>query len=80
MKITLHLDDDLIARAKKLAAKERRTLSKLVEEGIALRLESAAPASGTARAADLPVSKCRGGLRQGVNGTSNRSMFDAEGG
>jgi hypothetical protein len=38
MKTTLDPRDDLVARAKALAAKERTTLTKMVEEGLALRL------------------------------------------
>lgn len=78
MKTTLNLNDDLIARAKKLAAKERSTLSKLAEEGLMLRLNRRRSQT-KARIADLPVSKCRGGMRQGIDGTNNRSMFDALG-
>ena len=38
MKTTLDLKDDLLARAKAAAAKERTTLTRMVEEGLALRL------------------------------------------
>jgi len=38
MKTTLNLRDDLVAEAKALAARERTTLTKIVEEGLALRL------------------------------------------
>jgi hypothetical protein len=37
IKITLDLHDDLLARAKALAAQEHETLTKLVEEGLVLR-------------------------------------------
>lgn len=76
MKTTLDLRDYLVTRAKALAAKERTTLTKMVEEGLALRLRrQRAPVAGTLK--NLPVSKRHGGLRKGVDGTSNRSMFDA---
>ena len=76
MKTTLDLRDDLVARAKALAAKERTTLTKMIEEGLALRLRrQRAPLVGALK--DLPVSKRHGGLRKGVDGTSNRSLFDA---
>ena len=76
MKTTLDLRDDLLARAKALAAKERTTLTKMIEEGLALRLRRRkSPGAGALK--DLPVSKRHGGLRKGVDGTSNRSLFDA---
>lgn len=78
MKTTPYLNDDLVDRAKKLAASERSTLSKLVEEGLALRLNRRRLKTNTC-VTDLPVSKCRGGLRPGIDGTRNRSMFNAAG-
>ncbi|MFN0302744.1 MAG: DUF2191 domain-containing protein [Burkholderiales bacterium] len=76
MKTTLDLRDDLIAQAKPVAAKERTTLTKMVEEGLAPRLRRQR-ASLVGRLKSLPVSTRRGGLRNGVDGTSNRSLFDA---
>jgi len=76
MKTTLDLRDDLVAKAKALAAKERTTLTRMIEEGLALRLRrQRAPSKGTLK--DLPLSARQGGLRSGVDGTSNRSLFDA---
>lgn len=78
MKTTLDLRDDLVARAKALAAKQRTTLTKMIEEGLALRLRrQRAPSAGKLR--DLPVSVRRGGLRSSIDGISNRSLFDAAG-
>lgn len=76
MKTTLNLSDDLVAQAKALATKERITLTKMIEEGLALRLRRRRTRQ-TGKLKDLPVSPQRGGLRRGVNGTSNRSLFDA---
>jgi hypothetical protein len=76
VKTTLNLRDDLVARAKALAAKERSTLTKMVEEGLTLRLRHRkAPPAGALK--PLPVSARSGGLRGGVDPTSNRSLFDA---
>jgi hypothetical protein len=76
MKTTLDLRDELLAQAKALAAKERITLTRMIEEGLALRLRRArAPRAVVLKA--LPVSGQRGGLRDGIDGTSNRSLFDA---
>jgi hypothetical protein len=76
MKTTLNLSDDLVAQAKALATKERITLTKMIEEGLVLRLRRRR-ARSAAKVKDLPVSPRRGGLRRGVNGISNRSLFDA---
>lgn len=76
MKTTLNLSDDLVAQAKARATKERITLTKMIEEGLVLRLrrqKGRAPRKFT----ELPVSKRRGGLRPGIDGTSNQSLFDA---
>ncbi len=76
MKTTLDIHDDLLAKAKAAAAKERTTLTKMVEEGLSLRLRRhKAPIPGSLK--DLPISTRRGGLCKGVDGTSNRSLFDA---
>ncbi len=76
MKTTLDIHDDLLAKAKALAAKEHTTLTKMVEEGLALRLRRRkVPIPGALK--DLPVSTRRGGLREGIDGTSNQSLLDA---
>jgi hypothetical protein len=78
MKTTLDLRDDLLAQAKAQAAKESITLTRMIEEGLALRLRRRrAPSSGKLK--DLPVSGQRGGVRSGVDDTSNRSLLDAAG-
>jgi Family of unknown function (DUF6364) len=76
MKTTLNLNDDLVAQAKAVATKERISLTKMIEEGLVLRLRRrrSRPAR---KLADLPVSSKRGGLRPGIDVTSNRSLFDA---
>jgi len=76
MKTTLDISDELLARAKAVAAKERITLTRMVEEGLALRIRRKRPRPmSTLRA--LPVSKAQGGLVSGVDGSSNQSMLDA---
>lgn len=76
MKTTLDIRDELLAKAKAPAAKERTTLTKMVEEGLVLRLRRR-KARMPGKLKDLPVSTRRGGLRDGLDGTSNRSLFDA---
>lgn len=76
MKTTLDLRDDLLAEAKALAAKERTTLTKMIEEGLALRMRRQRR-QDVGKLSDLPVSPRRGGVRQGIDVASNRSLFDA---
>ena len=80
MKTTLDLRDDLLARAKELAAKERTSLTKMIEESLTLRLRSLRSRRERAsrrKLKELPVSAQTGGLRKGIDGASNRSLFDA---
>jgi hypothetical protein len=77
MKTTLNINDQLLANAKALAAQQHTTLTRLIEEGLHLRLRPQAPPSrGTLR---LPVFKGRGGLTTGVNPLSNQAMLSALG-
>jgi hypothetical protein len=76
MKTTLDLSDSLVAEAKALAARQRTTLTRVVEEGLQLRLR-ATPAVPRTAAPRIPVFKGKGGLAAGVNPLSNRSMLDA---
>jgi hypothetical protein len=76
MKTTLNLRDDLVAQAKALAIKESTTLTKMIEEGLALRLRRPRAASRELLK-ELPISSRSGGLRNGIDGTSNHSLFDA---
>ena len=75
MKTTLDLRDDLLARAKELAARERTSLTKIIEESLALRLRG--QKSRGRKLGRLPLSARGGGLCKGVDATSNRSLFDA---
>jgi hypothetical protein len=75
MKTTLDLRDDLLARAKELAAKERTSLTKIIEESLAVRLRRQKALRGKLR--ELPLSPRTGGLRGGIDPSSNRALFDA---
>ena len=75
MRTTLNLDDDLARRAKEAAAREGSTLTRLVEEGLRLRLR--APAWTTAEPAPLPVFRGGTGFAPGIDPLSNRSLLDA---
>ena len=78
MKTTLNLNDQLLADAKALAAQQRTSLTRLIEEGLQLRLRAKAD-SAKLRRVRLPLYKGRGGLVAGVNPLSNKSLLEALG-
>lgn len=65
MRTTIRLREDLLKRAKKRAAEERRTLTALVEEGVAL-VVGRTPRKRAGRV-ELPVSQGSGGVLPGVD-------------
>lgn len=74
MKTTLDLNDALLTQAKTLAAQQHTTLTRLIEEGLQLRLKARSrPRASRA----LPVHRGSGGLRSGLTGLSNKAMRDA---
>lgn len=78
MRTTLDIDDGLLLQAKSLAARERTSLTRLIEESLLLRLRMAqAPGSAKPRPT-LPVFAGRGGLRPTIRDTlSQRALLDA---
>ena len=74
MKTTLDINDQLLIDAKALAVRQRTTLTRLIEEGLALRLR-AQPATALRARVRLPVFKGRGGLVEHVNPSSNRALL-----
>ena len=78
MKTTLELNDQLLADAKALAAQQRTSLTRLIEEGLQLRLR-AKPVKPMDVRARLPVFKGRGGLVAGLDARSNKALLDALG-
>lgn len=74
MKTTLNLNDELLSQAKALAAQRRTTLTRLIEEGLQLRLR---PQPASAKTVRLPVYKGKGGLVSGLSGLSNKEMLEA---
>lgn len=76
MKTTLNLNDQLLADAKALAAQQRTSLTRLIEEGLQLRLRAKTNPSPHGRVR-LPVFKGSGGLVKGVNPLSNKSLLEA---
>ena len=78
MKTTLDINDSLLANAKALAAQQQTSLTRLIEEGLQLRLRSSHVATKVNKR-KIPVLKGRGGLVAGVNPISNKAMLDAAG-
>ena len=76
MKTTLDINDQLLADAKVAAVQQRTTLTRLIEEGLQLRLRAAARAA-KAPVPRLPVIKGRGGLVAGMNPLSNKALLGA---
>ncbi len=76
MKTTLDIQDNLLANAKAAAALQRTTLTRLIEEGLSMRL-AVTEKKHLPRRVTLPVMTGKGGMRAGINPTSNRSMLDA---
>ena len=76
MKTTLDIDDSLLANAKALAAQQQTSLTRLIEEGLQLRLRSSPIATKPGKR-KIPVFKGRGGLVAGLNPSSNKAMLDA---
>jgi hypothetical protein len=76
MKTTLDINDSLLANAKALAAQQQTSLTRLIEEGLQLRLRSS-HASTKVSKRRIPVFKGRGGVVAGLNPCSNKAMLDA---
>ncbi|MEL1266076.1 DUF2191 domain-containing protein [Pseudoxanthomonas putridarboris] len=74
MKTTLDINDALLADAKAQAARQRITLTRLIEEGLRLRLR--APSSPRRRV-KIPVFDGGSGLAPGLDGLSNQALRDA---
>ena len=73
MRTTITIDDELLARAKQVAARSGRTLNAVVED--ALRVAMAQAKTPRRRHLPLPTFK-GGGLRPGVNLDSNAELLD----
>jgi hypothetical protein len=65
MRTTVRLRPDILRRAKRRAGEEQRTLTSLIEEGVALVLGK--PAKKRRGKVALPVSRATGGVLPGVD-------------
>ena len=77
MKTTLDIDDRLLANARVLAAQQRTTLTRLIEEGLQWRLRAESAVGH--KPPRLPVLKGRGGLVDGIDPLSNKALLEALG-
>jgi hypothetical protein len=75
MKTTLDINDGLLARAKAQAARERSSLTRLIEDGLRLRLRNRRASAKNVPA--LAIFEGKGGLRSGLDATTNRALIDA---
>ena len=76
MKTTLDIDDELLVKAKATSARERKSLTAIIEEGLRLRLRGGR-SNGRSSSKPLAIHRGKGGLLAGVNPLSNRSLLDA---
>jgi hypothetical protein len=76
MKTTLDIDDELLVRAKAVSARERKSLTALIEEGLRLRLRRGG-SNKRVPSRRLAIHRGKGGLVAGVDPLSNRSLLDA---
>jgi hypothetical protein len=74
MKTTLDLNDALLTEAKTLAAQQHTSLTRLIEEGLQLRLRAQRAPTRPVR---LPVYRGKGGLASGLDGLSNKALLQA---
>lgn len=74
MKATLDLNDALLTEAKTLAAQQHTSLTRLIEEGMQLRLRAQRTLIRPVR---LPVHHGKGGLVSGLDGLSNKALLEA---
>lgn len=75
MRTTVRLRDELLRRARQRAAREGRTLTSLIEEGLSLVLARPTRA-GRRERLELPVSSATGGLLPGVDLTRSGDLDD----
>ncbi|MCE2946719.1 MAG: hypothetical protein ACK515_09060 [bacterium] len=78
MKTTLDINDQLLADARSLALQQRTTLTRLIEEGLQLRLRAQARAVPPVKVR-LPVFSGKAGLVPGVDALSNKGLLRALG-
>ena len=75
MKTTLNLQDELLASSKAFAAMQRVSLTRLIEEGLVLRMAQR-QSRPMIKPANLPIFDGKTGLAKGLTGLSSRQYDD----
>lgn len=75
MRTTVRLDDALLARAKREAARRGITLTALIEQGLRLAMRQPLKPSATERVA-LPECRAGGGVAPGVELDDSAGLLD----
>jgi len=76
MRTTIRLKDELLKRAKRKAAREGRSLTSLIEEGLLTVLTGNSRHKSQAK--PLPISKRKGGLKPGIEINRNAALLDVD--
>lgn len=76
MRTTLDINEKLLAKAKSAAAREKSSLTRFIEEALAMRLRGRRPGKSP-RNFSIRVYRGSGGLVPGIDPTSNRSLYEA---
>jgi len=75
VRTTIRIDDDLLARAKALAARTGRSLTRVIEDALRAALAQSRPRRRSGKVA-LPTSGS-GGLRPGIDLDDSASLLEA---
>jgi hypothetical protein len=75
VRITFSLDDGLLERARREAARRGVTLTSLIEQGLRMALRRPPSASSVERVW-LPVSRATGGLLPGIDLNGSADLLD----
>jgi hypothetical protein len=78
MRTTVRMEDDLLRRAKEIAAQRDTTLTAILEQALREWLDRQRRSRGRRRV-ELPVSRCEGGLLPGVNLDDTADLLDRMG-
>lgn len=78
MKTTLDINNSLLQSAKTFAAQQHTSLTRLIEEGLQLRLRAvnASLSGSNTSTPEIPVFQGKSGLVSGVNPLSNKAMLE----